>query len=219
MNNPQDKEFGASFTGGNTISLLQALSFYSPVITMISILIFSIFSAALDKGLFYLFSVFVVSAFRRGILLAVGSDRITPRNNICDTGLITKFTGWSYSTYVLTFTICYFITPMFILNKVNNTNMINYGVLTFFITYILFDIYIKYTLNCVYMNSALLGDFLLGGLFGGLTALLLFYSDKISLLFINELNSNKEVCSVPSKQQFKCSLYRNGSIVGSSVSE
>jgi hypothetical protein len=49
-------------------------------------------------------------------------------------------------------------------------------------------------------------------------AVILFYSDKISLLFINELNSNKEVCTVPSKQQFKCSLYRNGEIVGSSVS-
>lgn len=218
MDKTQANTFEPSFTGGSTISLLQALSFYSPVITMISILIFSIFSAALDKGLFYLFSVFVVSAFRRGILLAVGSDRITPRQNICDTGLITKFTGWSYSTYILTFTIFYFITPMFILNTVNHTNMINYGVLTFFIIYILFDIYIKNKYSCIVMNSALLGDFLLGGLFGGLTALLLFYSDKISLLFINELNSNKEVCSVPSKQQFKCSIFKNGEIVGSSVS-
>ena len=59
---------------------------------------------------------------------------------------------------------------------------------------------------------------LVGGLFGVLMALILFYSDKISLLFINELNSNKEVCSVPSKQMFRCSVFKDGMIIGSSVS-
>ena len=31
--------------------------------------------------------------------------------------------------------------------------------------------------------------------------------------FINELNSNKEVCTMPSQQQFKCSVYKNGELV------
>jgi hypothetical protein len=96
--------------------------------------------------------------------------------------------------------------------------MINYSVILFFVAYIIFDIYIKLDAQCFALDIAVLGDFLVGGLFGALMAVILFYSDKISLLFINELNSNKEVCTVPSKQHFKCSLYRNGTIVGSSVS-
>jgi hypothetical protein len=67
------------------------------------------------------------------------------------------------------------------------------------------------------LNLNVLADFLSGGLLGAAIALVMFAANKISIMFINELNSNKEVCSVPSKQQFKCSLYRNGTIVGSSV--
>jgi hypothetical protein len=37
-------------------------------------------------------------------------------------------------------------------------------------------------------------------------------------LFINEVNSNKEVCSMPTKQQFRCSVYKNGEMVSSSIS-
>lgn len=205
--------------GGSTVSLLQSASFYSPLLTMISILIFSVFSSALNKGLFYIASVFFVTAIRIFFLYSFAPDKGAPNSiPICNTGTVMPFTGYTYSTFLLTFTVFYFVTPMFILTKVNDTNMVNYGVVLFFAAYIIFDIYIKLTLECIKLDIAVLGDFLVGGLFGSLMAVLLFYSDKISLLFINELNSNKEVCTVPSKQQFRCSLYRNGTIVGSSVS-
>jgi hypothetical protein len=207
-----------SFGNTSTITPIQAVSMYSPLIIMLSILMFSIFSSALNKGLFYLAAVFFVTAIRILFLYSFSPGKGTSLNEICKTGTFLPFTGWSYSTYLLTFTLFYFVTPMFILNSINKTNMINYFVILFFVAYIIFDIRIKKRLGCIYLDRAVLIDFLVGGLFGGLIALLLFYSDKISLLFINELNSNKEVCTVPSKQQFRCSLYRNGEIVGSSVS-
>jgi hypothetical protein len=201
------------------ITLLQSASFYSPLLTMISILIFSLFSSALNKGLFYIASVFFVTAIRIFFLYSFAPDKGAPdaKNKICNTGTIIPFTGYTYSTYLLTFTLFYFVTPMYILSSVNKTNMINYSVVLFFVAYIIFDIYIKITENCFTLDIGVLGDFLVGGLFGALTAVILFYSDKISLLFINELNSNKEVCTVPSKQQFKCSIYKHGEIIGSSV--
>lgn len=203
--------------GGSPITLLQSVSMYSPLITMISILVFSIFSSALNKGLFYIACVFFVTAIRILFLYSFSPGKGVSRNEICDIGTLIPFTGWSYSTYLLSFTACYFIVPMFILTSMNKTNMVNYWVVMFFTSYIGFDMWIKWSLDCIVLNSAVLGDFLVGGLFGSIIALILFYSDKISLLFINELNSNKEVCSVPSKQQFRCSLYRNGTIVGSSI--
>jgi hypothetical protein len=205
---------------GSSITLWQALSFYSPVITMVSILTFSVFSAALYKGLFYIFCAFVASVFRRLILIGAKSTKVG-RNpvEICNTGFITSYTGWSYSTYILSFTLFYFITPMYILNKQNNVNVMNYAVIGFFVLYILYDFGIKMMCKCIVLDSAFGGDLVGGALVGGIFALILFQFDKISLMFINELNSNKEVCSVPSKQQFKCSVMRDGQIIGTSVSE
>ena len=34
-------------------------------------------------------------------------------------------------------------------------------------------------------------------------------------LFFNEVSSNKEMCSQPNKQTFKCSVYKNGELIGS----
>jgi hypothetical protein len=73
-------------------------------------------------------------------------------------------------------------------------------------------------MGCITFGMGLIGDFLLGGVAGTGLALILFYSDLISVMFINELNSNKEVCSVPSKQMFRCSVFKDGMIIGSSVS-
>jgi hypothetical protein len=108
---------------------------------------------------------------------------------------------------------------MYILNKQNNVNVMNYAVIGFFVLYILYDFGIKMMCKCIVLDSAFGGDLVGGALVGGIFALILFQFDKISLMFINEFNSNKEVCSVPSKQQFRCSVFKDGQIIGSSVSE
>jgi len=205
--------------GGSTITLLEAVSLYSPLLTMLSILIFSVFSSAIDKGLFYLASVFFITSGRNLFLSMNAKVYDTERNTKCQNGKLMPFTGRTYSTFIMMYTVFYFVTPMFILTKMNDENMVNTYVVAFFASYICFDIYMKlFSMDCIEMGAGLIGDFLVGGLLGALMALALFYSDKISIMFINELNSNKEVCSVPSKQMFRCSLYKDGMIVGSSVS-
>lgn len=199
------------------LSPLSALSFYSPLIVVIGIFMFSIFSSAINKGLFYIVCVFLVTSLR-SLCLKIGKvPQFNQGSSICNEGVFLPYTGLSYSTFMLTFTALYFITPMFIISGQNKANTINYSVIMFFIAYIGFDFFTKWSASCVKPSLSVLADFLSGGLLGAVIALILFASNKISIMFINELNSNKEVCSVPSKQQFKCSLYRNGTIVGSSV--
>jgi hypothetical protein len=205
--------------GGSTVSILQAISLYSPLITLISILIFSIFSSALNKGLFYILTVICITAIRNYLVHNIASSYDITTNPICDTGKIMPYTGKTYSTFILMYTLCYFVTPMFILTRMNNENMVNPYVIAFFAAYIIFDSLMKsFAMGCIDFGVGFFGDLLAGGLLGVAISLVMFASDKISLMFINELNSNKEVCSVPSKQQFRCSLYKNGEIVGSSVS-
>ena len=208
----------ANSVGGATVSLLQAVSLYSPLITMLSILIFSIFSSALNKGLFYIASIFFITAIRIFFVATFAPGYEIETSSICETGKLMPFTGKTYSTFVMMYTLCYFVAPMFILTKMNDENMVNYYVIAFFTAYIVFDVLMKISMSCIKIGAGLVGDLLVGGLFGVLMALILFYSDKISLLFINELNSNKEVCSVPSKQMFRCSVFKDGMIIGSSVS-
>ena len=207
--------------GGSTVSLLQAVSLYSPLITMLSILIFSVFSSALNKGLFYIATVFFITAIRILFVSSFAPNYEAQESPLCKNGKIMPFTGRTYSTFVMMYTLCYFVTPMFILTKQNDENMVNYYVIAFFVAYIIFDMIMRsnlpFAMGCIEFGVGLVGDLLVGILFGVGMSLLLFYSDKISLMFINELNSNKEVCSVPSKQHFKCSVYKDGMIIGSSV--
>lgn len=220
-NNNLNKSADNAFSGGSTVTILEALSLYSPLITMLSILIFSVFSSALNKGLFYIASILAISAFRIAVLseYSKGYDTELSANSKCVNGKFMPFSGKTYSTFIMMYTVCYFVTPMFILTNMNDENMVNPYVIAFFAFYICFDIFMKlFSMGCIKLGMGLVGDFLIGGFAGAAMALLLFSSDKISLMFINELNSNKEVCSVPSKQMFRCSLYKDGMIVGSSVS-
>jgi hypothetical protein len=205
--------------GGSTVSILQAISLYSPLITLISILIFSIFSSALNKGLFYILTVICITAIRNYLVHNIASSYDITTNPICDTGKIMPYTGKTYSTFILMYTLCYFVTPMFILTRMNNENMVNPYVIAFFAAYIIFDSLMKsFAMGCIDFGVGFFMDLLAGAILGVTISLILFASDKISLMFINELNSNKEVCSVPSKQQFRCSVFKDGMIVGSSVS-
>jgi len=207
--------------GGSSVSLLQAVSLYSPLLTMLSILIFSVFSSALNKGLFYIATIFFITALRIAFLNMFAKDYEAGESSLCKNGKLMPFTGRTYSTFIMMYTLCYFVTPMFILTSVNKENMVNYYVIAFFVAYIIYDILMKsslpFAMGCITFGVGLVGDLLFGALFGVLMALVLFYADKISLLFINELNSNKEVCSVPSKQMFRCSVFKDGMIIGSSV--
>jgi len=38
-----------------------------------------------------------------------------------------------------------------------------------------------------------------------------------NLLFFNDYSSNKEICTMPKKQTFKCAVYKNGELIGSST--
>lgn len=207
-------------SGGATIvPVLSALSFYSPLIVMIGIFMFAVFSAAIDKGIFYIACVFFATALRMLFLYGLKIPQSFQNSPaICSEGVFLPYTGLSYSTFMLAFTALYFVTPMFIISSQNKVNTVNYLVILFFASYIVFDLFIKISSSCIKLNLNVLADFLSGGLLGAVVALILFGADKISIMFINELNSSKEVCSVPSKQQFKCSIYKNGTIVGSSVS-
>lgn len=195
-------------------NVASALSFYSPVIISTSILIFSIFSGALGKGLFFIFWLLVVTSIRILVLwLLPGNNVVTQiKPPICDMGSFLPYDNGTYSTFILCFSFLYFTMPMYIANN------INYMVILFFLIYIIFDIFVKLTHKCVSSVRLLFGDILSGAGLSAIIASLIYTSPIRSYLFINEIASNKEVCSMASKQKFKCAVYKNGELVGSTNS-
>ena len=207
------------------ISVFAALSFYSPLILMISILLFSIFSSATYKGLFYIFCLFCASALRFAALYVTKGDSIFVSNinpseasiNICNTGVFFPTTNYTFSTFILVLSLTYFVMPMIVISQQNKTNTINYMVILFFVSYICYDIGMKKFYKCIDFSSQMLAEIFSALMIGIIIVMTLISTGNTSILFINELTSNKEVCTRPSKQQFKCSLYKNGEIVGASI--
>ena len=208
------------------LGVLSALSFYAPIFITSAIMLFSLFSSAISKGVFYLFWVFVSTAVRIIIMYAL-KDKTTDtngkdnayRSEKCYNGLYLPFITSTYSVFILAFTLCYFLIPMIILGFSNKGITINYGVIGFFVAYIVLDVMTKLSAGCI--DNALSGpvmyDLIGGGVLGGAISGTINATGLKGMLFINEMLSNNQVCSKPSKQQFKCSVYRNGEIVSSSV--
>jgi hypothetical protein len=196
----------------NMMNIFNSLSFYAPLILLSSVFMFSMFTGTISKFGWFLLWGFVITCLR----LMVYKPMDIGKPSVCNTFIPYDYT---YSTYILSFTMMYFIFPMIMVTKQSSVNSMNYGVLAVFIGYIALDLFIKHSLTCIdsYFSQLVIINFLSGIFFGILISLGMYSTSLKGKLYINEINSNREVCSMPSKQQFKCSLYKNGELVSSSV--
>ena len=210
----------------NTSNIFNSLSFYAPIIICVSIVVFSMFTGTMEKAFVFFIWIFIITFIRIIAFKGLKSSQDANIPDICLTGLTQMFIpkDITYSTYILSFSMMYFVMPMIMVSKQNNVNAINYGVLAFFIGYIMLDLVIKNGLSCLpkdpssmfsgIMSQIVIGDVLSGIFLGGVIAGLIMYGTSLKgYLYINEINSNKEVCSMPSKQQFKCKVFKDGTLV------
>ncbi len=205
----------------NTLNIFHSLSFYSPIIICFSIILFSMFTATMEKAFVFFVWIFIITFLRIIAFKGMSSNKeqVVELPPICLTGLSQLFIpkDVTYSTYILVFTMMYFIVPMIMVSKQNNINAFNYGVLAFFIAYIALDLFVKQSLSCIprLFSSLVIGNILSGLFLGGVIAGLIMYGTNLkTYLYINEVNSNKEICSTPSNQTFRCKVYKDGSLIG-----
>lgn len=203
----------------NTTNILNSLSFYSPIIISVSIIVFSMFIGVIDKALVFFVWIFIITFLRIIVFKGLPSNIEREMPQICLTGLSEMFIpkDVTYSTYILTFTMMYFLMPMIMISKQNKVNAINYGVLSFFIAYIVLDLFIKKSLMCIpsFVSRFVIGDIVSGLFLGALVSGIIMYGINMKkYLYINEINGNNEVCLMPSKQQYKCRVFKDGELVG-----
>ena len=116
-----------------------------------------------------------------------------------------------YSIYIMAFTIMYVCLPMY---TNGDYNIWIFGSLIF---YLLLDIFLRFQQKCITNWMDVLTELLPGAAVGALTASGYYWSGLQKYLFFNEISSTKSVCSMPSKQTFKCAVYKNGEMIGSTT--
>jgi hypothetical protein len=138
-----------------------------------------------------------------------GAPEMPSGNSICSSIQYSKYGNPSFRAFVFAFTIMYISFPMF------SNGEVNFWIFGGLLAYFFLDIFIKVYKKCVVKTGDLFLNVLLGLSSSALIVTLMYAGGSSKFLFFNETSSTKEVCSVPSKQTFKCSLYSGGELISS----
>jgi len=189
-------------------NILVSMVFYSPLILIIIITSLS-FIFQNFKGIIYLGFLIAFCLVREGIYYLNGAPQLSDDTSICNAIQYSKYGNGSFSTFVFAFTITYLSVPMFL----NGTA--NLWLFTALICYMFIDIYIKIYKKCVIYTSDMFLNVCAGLFCGYLIISLMSWGGSSKFLFFNDMSSNREVCTQPSTQTFKCKVYKDGELVGS----
>ena len=189
-------------------NLVIFLSFYSPIIITTAIVSLS-FVFQNFKGLIYLGFLLSCLFTREFIYYISGNKSSLNDGTICTSIQYSKFGNPTFSAFVFAFTIMYLSLPMF-----SNGNP-NFWIFSILLVYFFLDIGIKLYKKCVISTGDLFLNVLLGIASSGLIVSLMYAGGSSKYLFFNEVSSNKDICTMPSKQTFKCNVFKNGELIGS----
>ena len=191
-------------------NIVSFLSIFSPLIVA-SILVCMSFVFQNFKGFVYLGFLLGVVIIRTYVYQGAGAKEFTRGNGICDAVQYTKYGNGTFSSFVLSFTMMYLFIPMFM------SYGTNYWLVTIFLVYFFSDIFVKVKNNCVPYTAYLFIDVLAGAISASIIISLMYFGGSANFLFFNEMSGNAETCSMPSKQTFKCAVYKNGELISNSV--
>ena len=208
-----NSESGTTRTGGDSplqlfqpMNIIVFLSFFSPIILATSITSMS-FIFQNFKGLIYLGFLIGCCVVRSYIYMMSGASPIINDRTICTSIQYSKYGNPTFSAFVFAFTIAYLSIPMF------SNGSVNFWVFISLVTYFFLDVFIKVYKNCVFKMSDLFLNILLGLASASLIVTLMYAGGSGKYLFFNEMSSDKEMCYQPSKQTFKCSVFKDGQLV------
>jgi len=189
------------------------LCFFSPIIIAVG-MVSSSFIFQNFKGFIFLGYLIGCSVVRRYIYSLSGADYTKNDNTICSSIQYTDYGNSTYSSFVFAFTIMYLFLPMFI------NGGVNFWIVSALLSYFFVDMTIKIYKKCVVKMLDLFLNILLGVVSAATIVTLMYIGGSVNYLFYNETigisvngSSTTEVCSMPSKQTFKCKVYKNGELV------
>jgi len=199
-------------------NIIVFLSFFSPII-IATIVTATSFMSQNANGFIYLGFLLAAVVIRSFIYMITGSSQtIKHDGTICSSIQYSEYGNPTFSSFVIAFTIMYISLPMFMNNNVN------YFVFSILIVYFFMDVFIKVFKKCITSYQDLVVNILFGLSLGATIVSLmyiggsgqyLFFDGSSSSFISNETNGIK--CNMPTKQTFKCSVYKNGQLVNTTT--
>ena len=190
------------------MSIVVWLTVFSPIIISLSILLLSLVFQNL-KGLLYLGLLLLCCVLRAWGYSAMEAQPFESDTGAADCKRV-KYNNYgnnAFSTFVFAFTFMYLGLPMF------STGYINYWIVVPLLVYWFLDIFMKIWRGCATAID-LFGNALLGAASSSMFVTILYAVGNGDWLIFNETSSNKEMCYQPNEQTFKCSVYKDGTLVG-----
>jgi len=196
----------------NPSNIFELISILSPLLLGFFLIMSSLFNQNL-KGLVYLGGLLIAIVINIFLMNMLGSRRDETAAFSCDfvsIPFMSNFNSPAPSSLFIAFTIAYLVLPM------NYNNQMNYMILASLLCLLVMDGITKVNKRCTTVGGSLIGA-LVGFMLGALWYTLFHISGLDSLLYFDELQSNRVVCNRPSKQSFKCSVYKNGELISSNM--
>lgn len=194
---------------GFTLSIPEGMHFLtlsSPFFLVFFFIMNSIVNSNI-QGFIYLTGIFILFGVVK-IFQKTGLQTLYSTNKFCTIIQQNFGTHPSFISGLYGYTILYILLPM-LQNKSINISLIMILLLLFLI-----DTIVRFYNQCTTMG------FWLAGLVLGLVTATVWYtilksSKNDQLLYYNSTLSNKETCSKPSSEKFKCAVYQNGELLQS----
>ena len=200
---------GIELTLSNMLQLMAALS---PILIAFFMLMLSFMNQNM-KGIVFIAGA-VLATFLNHFLQNMMKSEVDPTAsltcNIVDIPFLTRYNSPSTSSLFIAFTFAYLFLPM----KYNN--QMNYAVIAAILALFSLDAVSKITNRCTTVGGAVLGA-LAGFTMGAMWYTVFRAVGADELLYFDEMDSNAVRCERPSKQTFKCSVYKNGKLVSSNI--
>lgn len=187
-------------------SLFTYFSMISPFLVVLLFVFLSIVNSNL-KGMIYFLGIlilFIIVGLFQNVLRVALSPKASPYCQVFAFPM-PGFTVPSFNSAIFLFTLVYMFLPM-VMN-----NIMNYPLLIVLLILYAIDCVIKTGQHCTTPVGIILGSFI--GIVWALFWYFLIQAQSPSLLYYDDLLSNKIACSRPTQQQFKCSVYKNGQLL------
>jgi len=198
---------GSALQFFNPFTMFVWLSWYSPIIIAFIVVFLSLIFQNF-KGFLYLAFLLLCCVIREYVYWVSKASKFQfNSNDICTSVQYSNYGNPTFSAFVFAFTFMYLGLPMF------STSDINWWIIGPLIVYWLLDIFMKKYKNCV-TNIDLFLNILSGAASSAAIVTIMYGSNAGKYLIFNEISSSKEMCYQPSEQTFKCSVFKDGMLVG-----
>lgn len=195
----------------NLVNSIQFFSYISPLLLGFYLIMSSFFNKNI-KGIIYLGGVLIFSFASLLLKPLIGSKTSLDAHPTCNIFNIgdSTYNSPPFHSVFIAFTFAYLAMPMI------TTGNINYYVLLSIMILFFMDSFSKVYNNCTTSIGVFLGG-IFGVLFGIIYWAFFHYTNNSDLLYFDIEGSNKVVCKKPSRQTFRCNVYKNGKLVKSTV--